>query len=691
MGTLPVLVPLQVLREREGKLPGLPGLITQLLRGPGETLAADLGKRLCERGRLLFLLDGLDEVADTAQRLEVKEWIEQAERTMPDCYFVVSCRYAGYAPVEFDTRFLELKLRPFNDAQMEAFVRNWYGIVERSLVSDASLAEARGKAHADELLGVLNDATFSSVARLYEMSRNPLMLTTICLVHHDKGGLPRARAALYKDSIAVLLERWQGRRRSDKVPLSSDQALEVLQPVAWWMHGVEGRRRAKESELLGPVRQALVTLGQPEAMAAEFLAVVRDSSGVLTGFGVDEYGFMHLGLQEYLVAQHLRLAGHADPREFDELATKFDEPWWREVILLMLGQHSPRVFEPFMRALLNHPRAALWVDSELMQLCWREAASPSARPLLDVLSERDERGAVARWLGRGKAAAGHRARRQLAAARLLGRMLPEELEQHGEMLREHPVDGVRSWWATRTRAGGEVVHGVELVRIPGGTFWMGTGEGDTQGYDRERPRHEVALEPFCLAKTPVTNAQYERYLAANPEANKPEYWGARNYNQPQQSVTGISWHDAQAYCEWAGLLLPTEAQWEYACRAKTQTRYWSGDEESDLARVGWYKGNSKERLHVVAELEANPWGLHDMHGNVWEWCLDGTSETSFEPYTTSVRAGDGLRREPGDGRRVVRGGSWFYVARSARSAFRGGSWPGVRFWSIGFRPAQGIS
>ena len=175
-------------------------------------------------------------------------------------------------------------------------------------------------------------------------------------------------------------------------------------------------------------------------------------------------------------------------------------------------------------------------------------------------------------------------------------------------------------------------------------------------------------------------------MKANPAVKEPEHWGSPSYNQPQQPVVGVSWDEARAYCDWAGLRLPTEAQWEYACRAGTTTRYWSGNDEEDLERVGWYDGNSDGRLHAVGEKPANVFGLYDMHGNIFEWCLD-----PFIPYTTKPRAGDGLLMEPGGGAfSVFRGGSFDNEARRARSACRHGYAPSSRWNNLGFRPAQVI-
>ncbi len=231
-------------------------------------------------------------------------------------------------------------------------------------------------------------------------------------------------------------------------------------------------------------------------------------------------------------------------------------------------------------------------------------------------------------------------------------------------------------------------RGVELVRIPGGSFLMGSPDDEDGRFDHEGPQHRVELSDFHLAPTPVTNAQYGEYLRARPNLAKPKYWGHAEYNKPQQPVVGVSWEEAQAYCEWAGLVLPTEAQWEYACRAGTTTRYHSGDTEEDLARAGWYRGNSGTRLHAVGEKEANAFGLYDMHGNVWEWCADAWVNN----YERAVhQPGDGLRTEPvGFAFRVLRGGYFSSSARDARSAFRYYGGPGYRDGDVGFRPAQGI-
>jgi formylglycine-generating enzyme required for sulfatase activity len=152
-----------------------------------------------------------------------------------------------------------------------------------------------------------------------------------------------------------------------------------------------------------------------------------------------------------------------------------------------------------------------------------------------------------------------------------------------------------------------------------------------------------------------------------------------------------------AFCRWLsasfpwarGARLPTEEEWEYACRAGTENRFWSGDSEEDLARVGWYGEGQKGRTHRVGEKPANPWGLYDVHGNVFEWTRSGWTDDYSEHRAgreidpSAVDAAD-LAAACG-ARRVIRGGSFWYVARFARSACRLGGVPWFRGEYLGFR------
>ncbi len=224
--------------------------------------------------------------------------------------------------------------------------------------------------------------------------------------------------------------------------------------------------------------------------------------------------------------------------------------------------------------------------------------------------------------------------------------------------------------------------GITLAYIPAGTFLMGS-PAIAVGFDLDddETQHQVTLsKPFWMGTTEVTNAQYRRFVEATGH-REPEDWENSKYNAPKQPVVGVDWNDAMAYAKWAGMSLPTEAQWEYAARAGTTTTWWSGSTEADLARVGWYSSNSDSSLHAVGEKPANAWGLHDVHGNVWEWTADWYGDYPDSSVTDPAPESGSYR--------VLRGGGWYYVAGFSRVALRGYDHPGVRL-ALGFRLSRTI-
>jgi formylglycine-generating enzyme required for sulfatase activity len=218
---------------------------------------------------------------------------------------------------------------------------------------------------------------------------------------------------------------------------------------------------------------------------------------------------------------------------------------------------------------------------------------------------------------------------------------------------------------------------LELLPVKNGSFQMGSENGDSD----EKPVHQVTIsQPFWLGKTEVTQAQWEAIMGNNPSHFK----GA---NRP---VENISWNDVASFCQKltareraAGRLpvgyayaLPTEAQWEYACRAGT-----TGDYAGELNSLAWYGEDWSRGHHDVADKRPNAWGFYDMHGNVWEWCADRYGDYPGGSVTDPTGAGTGSYR-------VNRGGSWLSGARYCRAAFRRcGYVPGLRLSNLGFRLA----
>ena len=670
--TIPVFLPLRELRSPDK---GLDAFIQDQLDSPHLQTQKDFGKKILNRGSLLLLLDGLDEVSQLSRREQVSQWIMDALHSYRNCYFVVTCRFAGYsATVELSEIFLELHIRPFTSGQAESFVRNWYRIVECGLARDREQAKEVAKQKATELIQRLQEPDFRA-RRVFELTRNPLLLTNICLVHRHRGGLPHKRARLYEECIDVLLEHWRAAKRLP-VDMSAQTARRVLQPAALWMHEKEGRTRATAKELKPLIEPALKAVNVTESDVLKFLNVIRDDSGLLTGWDQRSYGFMHLGFQEYLTAQEIRRRSFQNEDVLKRLAHHFGESWWQEVILLLLALEDPSLFTPFMREVVKAPEFAKY--SDFVQACIDDAAEVSTEPFLEVLQQ--EAGSdETLW------------QRQLIALRLVESLDPPLLESVVSKLKNHPSKVIQQWLSNRqkedrldviTAKPGEY----RLVKIPAGRFAMGSPTSEEGRYETEGPVHTVDVAEFYLGVYPVTNEEYARYLTANPQVSEPEYWADRGYNQPQQPAVGVSWDDARRYAAWAGLRLPTEAEWEYACRAGTTTSYYSGDQEADLDKVGWYRKNSGMKLHTVGEKDPNGFGLYDMHGDIFEWVEDDWHD-GYEDAPVDGSAWMDTSR--GDGR-VTRGGSWGNDARFCRSASRSFWWPGNRDSSVGFRLARSV-
>jgi serine/threonine protein kinase/formylglycine-generating enzyme required for sulfatase activity len=276
---------------------------------------------------------------------------------------------------------------------------------------------------------------------------------------------------------------------------------------------------------------------------------------------------------------------------------------------------------------------------------------------------------------------------------------PEQARQHQQAWADHL--GMPIAWSNSL--------GMEFVLIPPGEFLMGSSPEEQTRFleearaveDRwamaripqEGPLHRVQISrPFYLGKCEVTQAQWEAVMGNNPSM----------FKDSDGPVDSVNWHDARFFSErldalsasragspsiaWETLgmtyTLPTEAQWEYACRAGTTTAFSCGDDQDALDEYAWYRANSGEETRAVGQLKPNAWALHDMHGNVWEWCADWDAPNYYADAPPIDPPG-----APMGSTKIFRGGSWGHPSCSLRSAFRRALSPDYRYQSFGFRLA----
>lgn len=243
--------------------------------------------------------------------------------------------------------------------------------------------------------------------------------------------------------------------------------------------------------------------------------------------------------------------------------------------------------------------------------------------------------------------------------------------------------------------------GMKLKLIPKGTFSMGSPPSEQGSHDDESLHQVTITQDYYLSVYEVTQAQYKTITGKNPSY----FQGKVIERHPQTGrvekeisidsanypVEQVTWDDAVDFCKrlsdlpqekQAGRVykLPTEAQWEYACRAGSQTAFDFGPEANSLGNHAWFVMNSNGRTHAVGEKQPNAWGLYDMHGNVWEWCSDWFGDYPKASVSDPAGVKDGTYR-------ILRGGSWDYAAAYCRSANRNGLGPSSRYNDFGFRVA----
>jgi formylglycine-generating enzyme required for sulfatase activity len=272
----------------------------------------------------------------------------------------------------------------------------------------------------------------------------------------------------------------------------------------------------------------------------------------------------------------------------------------------------------------------------------------------------------------------------------------------------HPVPAIET---TRLiLPGGIPLH---FCRIPAGTFWMGSRERVPAPWDIPAPPHQVRIEDdFWLGQTPVTLAQFRVFVQATGTN-----WKATSVTADDQPVVDVSWDEALAFCDWLNscrsstmetapvrwpaeladcvATLPTEAEWERACRGAAgdscvEQEFGCGDGAEALAAVAWFGLDWNVEIPRVQQKHPTDWGLYDLHGLVWEWCHDEYSATAYaERAMLTVEPGAAPRLDPeqrlNNVLRVVRGGAWFDWARDCRAAVRVTIWPESRFGYLGFR------
>lgn len=660
----------------------------ELAGHPAAALRDEL-ERAGQEGRLLLLFDGLDEVP-RERRPEAEAFLRDLSGRWPATPIVVTTRPIGYQSP--GREFREAEILPLDRGQRHELIARWLG--------RRSGAPEHGQAD-------LQMAVLESSPPLWKLAGNPFYLTLMALLMEEGQQPSRHWTQIYDQVFELLLE---GRQRPDGKPIPFKTGVsEALRYLAYGM--TQDNRESEpvgnlEARLYRPeadsLRTALERVPPWQRSLRAFLDDVANLTSILGPHdGVDaDWRFWHRSFREALTAgrleEQLRKEGEAAILKHAR-GIAGEESRWAEPYALLVG----RVPDPdaLVRALTRENRAlglrsvatAQGLRDETLReiLALSENWEQRSQVFLQIPKLVDDPERSLALLDRLRQ--GNRDGNDLyfldQAAADVGRRWPDHAEPSGLLRRRLYSHIPPPEEALFQRIGTPANGQVELwCEIPDGTFIMGSAEGESRWKD-EGPRHPVhLLGPFRLTAVPVTRAQFRAF--------DPGVSGG----DEDHPVTGVTWFAAVSFCRWLsesfewarGARLPTEEEWEIACRGGEETRYWSGDGEQDLIRVGWFLYNSGNRIHRVGEKPANRWGLHDMHGNVWEWTLGRPTrdyrgrEAGFNVDPSGIRM-DTIESGLGTDKRVLRGGSAWLGADFSRAAMRESRPPTWKCGDLGFR------
>lgn len=681
-GLLPILLPLRKIGAylRGKSEDGTEGhahllqFLHQSLANERVRIPDDFFDEYLGNGCAIILLDGIDEVTRGDLRRRVVRLIESFASAYPDCRFVITSRIKGYTNIALGENCVTTIIRDFALDDVEQFLRHWHRLGAIIKLGAGENAEHLASIQTQQLM-----ATIRGNERIQELAINPLMLTVIALVHRDWVKLPDRRAELYAEAVDVLLGKWDEARGVteqhilENIPFDIGDKRLILQNIALYMHE-QGQKEIELSNLRPLLFNTFHEIAHDkyvaERAADRFLQVIEERTGLLAARGDGVYAFSHLTFQEYLAALAIAARDDYITKTLDHVP----DSWWREVILLeaghlsMLGKERTTHLIRAIAELKQEPEP--YYNIVLAAECLRDVGrSRVKRDVEEIVQQRLHKGLesppplsslLSRWLG------GEDRNRD-----------PKQwIEQRAIVVNAILRAGAGYW----TKPYGEP----EWIEIPAGEFVMGNDE-----YKDETPLNQSPLDTFCMARVPITNAQYYFFVKDTGVA-PPRLW--KDGNPPQgwelHPVTDVTWYDAMAYCRWLSqmtgktITLPSEAEWEKAARGDDGRTYPWGNKFDPMRCNTRELGIGSTTPIGVFPNGASPYGVLDMCGNVWEWTLS-IYRAYGSGYNTQIFDEDLESQEW----RAIRGGAFYSSPTDCCCTSRSLKLPDFSFRYYGFRVA----
>ncbi|MGD2089666.1 MAG: SUMF1/EgtB/PvdO family nonheme iron enzyme [Candidatus Aminicenantes bacterium] len=609
-----------------------------------------------DREKVLFLLDGLDEISEDLRK-DLVDIIAQFRFENKQNRFLLTGRphgIAGQALKRFGDDLHDIE--PLDETKIKDFIKKWFRAVS---------GRARGRAEVTAQ-GMISDIRLNEHISLF--TQNPLLLTAVCILYQDGKRIPDQRAELYHRIIDNLINR---RFHHPAHPGKENEILEFLMALAF--DAQQKNRKTIETEDILEILRKIFPREKDERdnhYKRKILGLfneIEPGCGLFNCLSSGEIQFTHLTFQEFLAAKHM-VYMEIPWQQF------LKKEWWEETLLLYAGFMS-----------IDRKRAS----NDMVKLI-----------LTDYIEKEPEEK--------------KRLRLQLLGARALCDFHPTKRDEAVvSIARDHLIRLVKSGAAPedRFRAGellgnlGDTrIKGDNMVKVPAGEFIRGAKE-----YKNAKPVKHIYLDDFMIGVYPVTNQEFERFVddkgyqreefwsedgwqwCREEKVTEPIWWHDRKWNGPNFPVVGVSWYEAAAYAKWLSKItgkpfrLPTEAEWEKAARGSDGKIYPWGNKNDENCCNSRESGIGRTSPVGIFPNGESVYRCHDMAGNVWEWCADWFDEKYYPKSPDKNPTG------PTTGSlRVFRGGSWGNSAWLCRAAYRLDGRPAIRSADFGFRLARSV-
>ena len=603
-----------------------------------------------KKKKWLILLDGLDEIKSEAYD-KIQEEILSFKSAYGQTTIILSTRIDGFK-TKREANFTAacfLTIAPLNIDIVKDYINKWFS----------------NKQKAAEFIDIILENS-----RLLELSQKSIFILRLACMVYEKGReISSNLSQIYRDAIDYLLET-----RTPKGSSMYDTKHKILKNIAFRFLQMQEKifdKYITEAIVQNTISQKSYTEQFPEAI---LLNIIKETN--LLQQIRDNYEFTHLTFQEYLTAQALIDEGVAS----EKLLEYCNVNSWEEVFKFYVELLSDERKEYFIKEI---SKRNLSLALRVCAVC----GNMSNVLMKDVIcnSHKNNKLRMLDELETSLATLNEETKIRIILD-TIEFLFKHELDSSVlycaiELLKRYDSNDERkimynNFYAKQNEKLQELIsnekYKFELLDIGNGEFMMGNNNSIEQN---EKPEHKVKINQFKISKYPLTNSAYE-FIMNLDKSRRNKY-----SNLDTQPAINVDWYDAYICAIRIGCRLPSEAEWEYATRANTTTKWWFGNDESLISTYACcYETDAKETREVEKGV-ANPWGLVDVHGNVWEWCNDWFSDYSQETQANPQGAKEGTIR-------VRRGGGWRYHARGCQSSFRYGNEPYYKYDDIGIRLAQ---